>query len=58
MPPDIEIAYGPLPGLAEEIVRLHKLYYAREWGLGADFENIVAAGVADFMPRCDEGNSR
>ena len=58
MPPGIEIAHGPLPGLGDEIVRLHMIYYAREWGLGAAFEAIVAAGVADFMPRCDEGNSR
>jgi GNAT superfamily N-acetyltransferase len=56
--PNIEISCGPLPGLAEEIVRLHKVYYSREWGLGTAFETIVAAGLADFMPRCDEGNSR
>ena len=56
--PNIEISYGPLPGLAEEIVRLHRVYYFREWQLGAAFENVVAAGLADFMPRCDQGNSR
>jgi ribosomal protein S18 acetylase RimI-like enzyme len=55
---DIDIGHGPLPGLAEEIVRLHKIYYSREWGLGGAFENIVAAGIADFMPRCEAGNSR
>ncbi|MDF2120597.1 GNAT family N-acetyltransferase [Roseiarcaceae bacterium H3SJ34-1] len=58
MPSDIELAHGPRPGLAEEIVRLHRVYYSREWGLGTAFETIVAAGVADFMPRCEEGNSR
>jgi len=58
MPPDVEIAHGPQPGLAEDIVRLHRIYYSREWQLGSAFEKIVAAGLADFMPRCDDGNSR
>lgn len=48
---------GWRPGVVGEIVRLHARFYAEAWGFGPEFEAKVAAGLADFLPRCDRPRS-
>ncbi|MEM8551123.1 MAG: GNAT family N-acetyltransferase [Pseudomonadota bacterium] len=44
---------GCRPGVAGEIVRLHALYYAREWGFGAPFQAMVANELSAFLAAYD-----
>lgn len=53
-PTTVEEVYAP--GLVGRIVEMHASYYSRRAGFGAVFETLVAAGLADFMPRL--GNPR
>jgi ribosomal protein S18 acetylase RimI-like enzyme len=55
-----EVAYcdGWSPGIAGDLLRLQAIHYARDWGFGPVFESRVAAGLAEFLPRCDQNGSR
>ena len=50
--------HGWRPGIIGDVVRLHALYYAKEWQLGAPFEAKVAAGLGAFMETYDPQVSR
>jgi GNAT superfamily N-acetyltransferase len=54
----VAYAHGWRPGVIGEIVRLHGLVYAKEWGLGAIFEAKVAAGLGAFLQSYDPAVSR
>lgn len=44
------------PGVIGEIVRLHAVYYAREWGFGLAFEAKVAEELSAFLSGFRAGN--
>ncbi|MGO9412410.1 MAG: GNAT family N-acetyltransferase [Spirochaetia bacterium] len=46
---------GYRPGIIGRIVELHGMYYAREWGVGAEFESLMAREVCDFIEGYDPG---
>ncbi|MBV9066447.1 MAG: GNAT family N-acetyltransferase [Methylobacteriaceae bacterium] len=50
--------HGWRPGVIGDIVRLHAVYYAREWQLGAAFEAKVAAELGAFIESYDAQVSR
>ncbi len=49
------IATGYLPGALGRIVELHGIYYHTHWEFGRFFEAKVAAEMAAFLQRYDEG---
>ena len=49
--PSPRLLSGYTPGLLARITLMHADYYAGKAGFGADFEAVVAAGLADFAPR-------
>jgi GNAT superfamily N-acetyltransferase len=51
-------AHGWRPGIIGDLVRLHAVYYAKEWELGARFEAKVAAGLGAFIEAYDPHVSR
>ena len=53
--PDIQIIRGYVPGAIGRVTELHAAYYYREWGFGLFFEARVAAELAGFLGRYDEG---
>lgn len=53
MSPSLVIETGYRPGLIGRCVEMHARYYARTAGFGADFEALVAADMAEFVPRLD-----
>ncbi len=53
-----EIGSGYVPGLIGATVALHGQYYAKHHKFGADFEAVVASGLAEFMPRVDRPMNR
>jgi GNAT superfamily N-acetyltransferase len=53
--PDIQIAQGYVPGSLGRVVELHGSYYHEHWGFGFFFEAKVAAELAAFLSRYDEG---
>lgn len=44
---------GYVPGLAAELLRLHVDYYAPAWGLGREFEALVAHDFGTVLKRYD-----
>lgn len=50
--PEVELA-GYVPGAVGRLAELHARYYSRHWGFGLEFEALVAAGLAEFLPRLD-----
>ena len=50
--------HGWRPGVIGDIVRLHAIYYARHWQLGAGFEANVAAALGAFVESYDSNVSR
>ncbi|MFQ6546933.1 helix-turn-helix domain-containing GNAT family N-acetyltransferase [Aestuariibius sp. 2305UL40-4] len=51
MPLKATVREGYTPGLLARITELHACYYSASVGFGARFESIVAADMADFLPR-------
>ncbi len=50
---DDHVFDGYRPGALAEIVRLHMVYYAREWGFGRPFEAKLGAEMGEFLDRLD-----
>ena len=48
LPPDINLRYGIHPGDLGQVISLHGLLYAREFGFDCTFEARVAAGISGF----------
>jgi len=44
---------GYRPGAIAEAIRLHMVYYGREWGFGRAFEVTLAAEMGEFLARFD-----
>jgi GNAT superfamily N-acetyltransferase len=53
--PDVQIIRGYVPGAIGRVTEMHAAYYQREWGFGLFFEARVAAELAEFLGRYDEG---
>lgn len=49
------ICEGYQPGVLGGLVALQARYYAAQHGFGAAFESRIAAGLAEFLPRLDQG---
>jgi len=47
---------GYTPGIIGRIVELHGVYYSREWGVGAEFESLMAREICDFVDAYDPGS--
>src|SRR5947209_5538412 len=58
MPKPVLYGHGRNPEIIGDIVRLHAIYYAREWGLGAPFEATVVAELGAFIESYDASVSR
>ena len=44
---------GYRPGALAEVIRLHMIYYEREWGFGRSFETKLAMEMGEFLARFD-----
>lgn len=44
---------GYRPGALAEVIRLHMIYYEREWGFGRLFETKLAREMGEFLARFD-----
>jgi GNAT superfamily N-acetyltransferase len=44
---------GYTPGIIGRITELHGVFYAREWGVGAEFEIQMAREISDFVEGYD-----
>lgn len=54
----IRVVSGYSPGLIGEIIRLHGVYYAREWDFDPVFEAGCATRLGDFLERLDPEKDR
>lgn len=44
---------GYVPGVIGSIIALHGVYYARQWGVGPEFESLMGREICDFMDHYD-----
>ncbi len=44
---------GYTPGIVGRLTEMHGVYYARAWGVGAEFETLMAREVCDFIESYD-----
>ncbi|MFK5978305.1 MAG: helix-turn-helix domain-containing GNAT family N-acetyltransferase [Rhizobiaceae bacterium] len=51
MKDEVVVHEGYTPGLIGKVAAMHALYYSKHSGFGADFEALVAGGLAEFIPR-------
>ncbi|HVO39277.1 MAG TPA: GNAT family N-acetyltransferase [Spirochaetia bacterium] len=49
----VTFAEGYRPGVIGRITELHGVFYAHEWGVGAEFESQMAREICDFVEGYD-----
>ncbi|HUI73087.1 MAG TPA: GNAT family N-acetyltransferase [Spirochaetia bacterium] len=50
---DVAFIEGYAPGIIGRVVELHGRYYSHEWGVGAEFESLMAREICDFVDHYD-----
>lgn len=55
---DVALLEGYRPGLIGRITQMHARYYSGACGFGQRFESVVAAGLAGFCDRLENGRNR
>jgi len=49
----VAYATGYVPGVVGRMAEMHGTYYARHWGVGAEFEMLMAREICDFVQGYD-----